>query len=115
MTITTKKFCRKPFYVDGIQVTEENINDVAAWCGGEVLEQEPKKGDPKKYIKVDVRRPLHHRQTMAFVNDWILKAGTGFKVYTESAFDSNFDPVEETEELRTVNEKSEVFSNAGNE
>lgn len=112
MTITTKKFSRKPFYVEGLQVTEENINEVAEWCGGEIQESTPK-GDDKKvpFIKVNVRRPLHRRQTMAYAGDWILKAGSGFKVYTEAAFDSNFDAVEEApEELRVVDEKSEDIS-----
>lgn len=92
----THKFARKPFYVDAVRVSEENIEEVAAWCQGEIL-TEVVEGDPQtkgqKYIKVRVHRPLTDRQTKAFVGDWVLYAGTGFKVYTPKAFDKSFEKV----------------------
>ena len=89
MTVTTEKFARKPFYVDTVQVTEENINDVAAWCEGEVRTF----ADGNKYVKVHVHRPLNDRQTMASIGDWVLFAGSGFKVYTTKAFFASFEPI----------------------
>lgn len=86
-----QKFQRKPFSVDGVCVTEENIDEVAKWCLGDVQEN-PKTGT--KHIKVDAHRPLTERQTMAFVGDWILFHNRGFKVYTEAAFSRNFELVE---------------------
>ncbi len=105
MTVQLSKFVRKPFYVDGVQVTSANIDEVAAWCKGEVRTSgkgdpdietiqdptTPKTRVPEKYIKVNVQRPLNDRQTMAFVGDWILYAGTGFKVYTPMAFQKSFE------------------------
>lgn len=85
----THKFARKPFYVDAVRVTEDNINEVAAWCQGEVL-TDPEEG---QYIKVRVHRPLTEDQTKAFIGKWILFAGTGFKVYTAKAFDKSFEKV----------------------
>lgn len=96
----TTKFIRRSFEVDAVRVTDENIDDVAKWCQGEVLET-----NGKKYIKVKVQKIISDRQTQAFVGDWVLYAGAGYKVYTNRAFRNSFDQVtreEATQELRTV-------------
>ena len=86
--LTLEKYTRKPFTVDAVQVTADNFGAVAEWCGGEVQAL----SDGVSYIKVDVNRPITTRQTRAFLGDWILLAGRGFKVYTEKAFRTNFVP-----------------------
>jgi hypothetical protein len=92
MLITPKKFVRKPFVVEGVEVTAENLEEVAAWCGGEVRTSSGRRGyRVQQYLKVPVKNPLNDRQTRAYVGDWVLSAGTGFKVYTQKAFSSNFD------------------------
>ncbi len=106
--LETQRFVRKPFYVDAVQVTSENIERVAAWCKGDV--RTTGKGDPdiqtiqdpttsatrvpEKYVKVFVQRPMNDQQTMAFVGDWVLFAGTGFKVYKPRAFERSFEAFE---------------------
>lgn len=93
----TTRFLRKSFEVDAVQVTAENISEVAKWCQGKVIDE-----NGTKHIKVRVERVLTDKQTMAFVGDWVLYAGKGYKVYTNKAFQQSFDPVEKNEELRTV-------------
>lgn len=91
----THKFARKPFYVDAVRVSEANIEEVATWCGGTIKVDE-EAGSPtlgQKYVHVKVHRPLTERQTQAFVGDWVLFAGTGYKVYTPKAFDKSFEKV----------------------
>lgn len=88
-----RKFGRKTFYVDAVRVTSENIDEVAEWCRGDVRVLENSTRQVAKYVKVRVHRPLEDRQTQAFVGDWVLYAGTGFKVYTPKAFEKSFDPV----------------------
>lgn len=87
----TRKFTRKPFEVEAVQVTAENIQDVAKWCTGEVVENAP---NEDIHIKVRVLRAMTPRQTQAFVGDWVLYAGTGYKVYTNKAFKNSFDPLD---------------------
>jgi len=75
------------------------MEEVAEWCKGEVRTEEhtnSAKGRTTidRFIKVRVHRPLNERQTKAYVGDHILYAGTSFKVYTNKAFTSNFDPVD---------------------
>lgn len=82
---------RKPFEVKAVQVTEENMDDVAAWCSGKIRQNSYK----IPYIHVDVRPFVNARQTKAFVGDWVLFAARGFKVYTDKAFKASFDQVEE--------------------
>lgn len=85
----THKFARKPFYVDAVRVSEANIAEVAEWAEGSVEKTE----DGQAHVKVKVHRPLTERQTQAFIGDWVLFAGTGFKVYTPKAFDKSFEKV----------------------
>lgn len=81
-----KQFKRRPFSVEGVQVTEENIMEVAEWCGGDV-----RRTVNEIYIKVKTHRPLNEKQRRAYVTDWVLKAKTGFKVYTEQALENSFE------------------------
>lgn len=91
--LETVKYVRKPFHIDAVRVTAKNIDQVAQWCNGDVRTSE----ENKRYIKVRVHRPANDRQTMGFVGDWVLYAGTGFKVYTHKAFLSSFEKVEPSE------------------
>lgn len=94
-----KQYVRKPFAVEGLQVTEENIHQVAEWCNGSVRTGQGRFGrDKELFVRVWVLRPQTDRQTMAFVGDWVLYAGTGFKVYTNEAFEKNFEVPAEAKE-----------------
>lgn len=91
--MNTQKFVRKPFEVEAAQVTAENLEEVAAWCRGTVNTDGPGGTEPgDAYVKVTVARALNERQTKAFVGDWVLQAGNGFKVYTSKAFNKSFEP-----------------------
>ncbi len=90
----TEKYVRKPFYVEAVRVTAENMAEVASWCGGTIEHQLPTNVRPEfDYIKVNVERPTHPRQTMAAIGNWVLRVGTSFKVYTNTSFMSTFDKV----------------------
>lgn len=93
--LVIKKFKRKPFPVDGTQVSPGNIHKVAEWCGGSV-ETERKVVDDhgtimeQKYIFVETHQPMNDRQKMAFIGDHVLKSDKGFKVYSDRAFKNAF-------------------------
>ena len=95
--LKTQTFQRKPFQVEAVQITEENFEKVADWCGGSIVTvQEPQHkqllpGEPKRFIQVAVSRPLTKRQTEAYVGDWILFASKGYKVYANRPFLKNFE------------------------
>lgn len=85
----TTMYQRRPFDVEVVQVTEENMEAVADWCHGKIENGLPQDG---AFIRVGVQRPLNDRQTKAYPEDWVLFAGTGFKVYTNNAFHKTFEP-----------------------
>ena len=88
-----EKFIRRAFPVEGVQVTAENMEEVAKWAGGTIhLKPQSKQHPAAKYIHIEVVQPRNVGQTMAFVGNWVLKLGTGFKIYTETAFKNTFDP-----------------------
>lgn len=93
MSIVTEKYIRKAFEIDAVQVTEENFEEVAKWCDGDIRTEKHGRKDVR-YIQVRVNRPLNERQTKAFIGDWVLYAGTGYKVYTNKAFTSSFEKVD---------------------
>lgn len=92
--ISTLRYIRKPLYVDAVRVTAANFEEIAAWCQGEMLRDEPdernKKG--KRYIRVRVHNPVTPKQSKAYVGDWILYTEKGYKIYNNRAFLSAFDP-----------------------
>ena len=85
----THKFARKTFYVDAVRVSEANLEEVAQWCSGTVKTDET----GHSFLSVEVHRPLTERQTQAYIGDWVLFAGSGYKVYTPKAFDKSFEKV----------------------
>lgn len=95
-----RKFARKQFEVEAVLVTEENMEEVASWCGGKVI---PAKGHSDSvgavHVRVPAHRPLNRKQTQGFVGNWVLKSPTGFKVYTDPALWKNFDDEGPSENL----------------
>lgn len=86
--LNIQEFERLPFTVEAVEVTAANMSQVAKWCGGEI-KSEGKRGT-KKFILIDVKRALNDRQKQAYVGDWVLRAGSGYKVYTPKAFQTSF-------------------------
>lgn len=103
--LNTTRYVRRPFDVEAVQVSEENIQEVSNWCLGQVRTAHVK-GEVDQniqYIKVRVDRPLNERQTRAYIGDWVLMSPQGFKVYTSKAFEKSF--VEQKVELLTTLEE----------
>jgi hypothetical protein len=97
------KSLRKPFHVEAVRVTRDNLEEVREWCNG-TLEKDDKNRD---YIHVEVKHPLNPKQEQAYVGDWVLLSASGFKVYTNSAYRNNFD-----EDTSVGAQVGNVFENA---
>lgn len=102
------QYARKPSFVEAVQVTAENMPEVANWCSGQIVLPEGKLGVTtaedyaKGHIKVKVFRPQNERQTKAFVGDWVLRVRKeSFKVYTNEAFERSYDSTEVIEDAGT--------------
>lgn len=93
MQLQLIEYRRKPYYVDAVQITLENILLVAAWTKGEIQQDKNR----AQFIKVKVHNPRTDRQTRAYIGDWVLNSVTGFKVYTTKPFLASFEPVRDEE------------------
>ncbi len=80
-------YVRKQFPVRAKRVTEKNVVEVAAWCGGEVVYN----GRKRPHITADIIGAVNFRQTQALVGDWVVLSDDGkLKFYTDSAFQKTF-------------------------
>ena len=112
MDLQTETLVRKPFFVGAIQVTEENMKEVAKWCGGRINTTPPPRKDEsdrvvRRYIRMPV--PLNRNgRGRAYAGDWILNMGESFQAYTDTALWKFFDrptpaiPLKEQGERRIV-------------
>lgn len=84
--------------VTAVQVTEENMVELAGWAKGDVkTEQHGDKTVP--YVKINVQRMSNPRFGKAYVGDWLVgmgKAKMTFRVYSNDAFHNSFDSLYDT-------------------
>jgi hypothetical protein len=93
-----RDYYRKRFPVKVVEVTPDNMQDVAQWCNGKIKEKQILGGKgTMKFIKVDVFRPLNTRQSEAYVGDFVLYHRNGYKVYTPNAFHESFELAEDAD------------------
>jgi hypothetical protein len=89
----TAKFVRKPFVVEAVEVTTENIAEIAELVGAL---RENENGTP--YIHVDRRLvPNIYRVYPGF---WLTKMGDHIRCYSKKIFKAQF--VETTQELESI-------------
>lgn len=91
MAFQTKRARRRDIYVDYVQVTAENMPELAKWCKGKIRRTR----NGAKYIYVDVLHPIEPKQSRAYVGDVLLSSPTGFKVFTERGFHKSFEEAPE--------------------
>lgn len=90
-----EQYARKTYLVDEVEVSEDNMEEIAKWCHGDVRTLvDHRKGTKTRYVKVRVYHPMKERQTQAFAGDHILYANNGFKVYSQKAFENSFEKVD---------------------
>lgn len=91
MALATKQYTQNPLIVDAVQVTADNMAEVATWCGGTVKTLTNKERNrTSKYIDVNVINPKSIRQGRAFVGDFVLATDKGYKVFNPTAFANTF-------------------------
>lgn len=81
-----EEWVRKPKPLTAVQVTEENMVAVAAWCKSPISGHEG-----KRWIAVVFKNPENGRRK-AYVGDYVVKLGRGYKIYTAKAFRDDFEP-----------------------
>ncbi len=77
------KFFRKPFVVEAVQVTEDNINEIAEFVGTIC-----KKDDGTPYIQVD--RRLIPNVFRVYPGFWMTRMGDNVRCYSARIFNEQF-------------------------
>jgi len=116
--IVTTTYQRKTFRVQAIRVTEENMKELADWCGGQfkIETSGPHGGLGDPYIQVAIGRVQGRPQhASAYVGDWVtrLSAGNNFRVYKSKSFLEAFQEIANHEEKYA--EVHQVIVNAMNQ
>ena len=96
-----KQYRKRPVTIEAVALTPENVREVAAWCGGRVVE-EGKPSDPSDvYLGLDIptlegvmrgeTRDVSGRYPHG---DWIIKGVAGeFYPCKPNVFDSTYEEV----------------------
>lgn len=89
--IKIEKYQSIPFFADAVQVTEENLEEVAEWCSGQIRTN----AQGAKYVKVRANKPKRLRHTMAFAGDWVIyrESSNSLRVYPDEVFKRSLKPV----------------------
>lgn len=87
----TKAARRKTFDVEYVVVTEDNIEEVASWCGGAIGGT-----DADRFIRIIDKNAMNQRQTKAFIGDYMSRRNTSFKCYGKKSFLRDFDLLDVT-------------------
>jgi uncharacterized protein involved in type VI secretion and phage assembly len=108
---------RKPFRVQAIQVTDDNLTELAEWCGGEVRLEEDGFDAFKSYVDVPIAKPAGRyrlQRVRAYVGDWLVRLTEDnvFKIYKTRSFLEIFEEVlTDVDEYKAVLEMlQEAFS-----
>jgi len=92
MTLQINKGRRKTFDIEYAEVTEDNMQEVATWCGGVVG-----RGDAGEnlFIRLLDTNAMNATQTKAFAGDVVVKHLElhTFKKFTAKAFEKSYESV----------------------
>lgn len=84
-----KKYKRKPFEVEAVEITEENIDELAQYIGTVRVREE----DQVKFIQVD--RRLIPNVARVYQGFYMTKMGDNIRCYSPRTFKEQFELVEE--------------------
>jgi hypothetical protein len=79
------KFVRKPFIVEAVKITEENIAEVAPYIGALASEDD---GTP--YISVTDRKKFPNIYEKIYLGFWLTKMDSNLRCYSDNVFKKQF-------------------------
>ena len=85
----TENYIRRPFAVKAVQISEENIRDLAEWTEGSVGVNH--KNETNIRIIEPPGKRLRYRQKHGFYGDWLVHGPQGFRIFSNEAFHRTFE------------------------
>ena len=91
--LNTKNYKSKPIFVEAVQISEDNMNEIASWVNGEIITISDSSKDKTQisFVKAHVLRSKGYIRNKGYVGDWIVKSDLGVKFYTNAAFERSFE------------------------
>lgn len=92
----TKQYTRKPFPVSAVQVTLQNIQEVAEWCKGEIEYRDTKMMGtvtPLPVIKLKGQGDNRGKDFEAALGCWVVELKGSFRSYKPAQFEASFDEI----------------------
>lgn len=93
-TMETKQYTRKPFPVAAVQVTLQNIEEVAEWCKG-TIEQVPTKmmgtTTDLPVIRLKGQGENRGKDFVAALGCWVVELKGSFRSYKPAQFEASFE------------------------
>lgn len=86
--MNTEKWTKNSFDVEAVQVTAENIDEVAIWCGGRVFRS--LSNPDNRYIHLHVIDGSRMMEAKIFPDFWIVSFEDEFRKYSDAEFKANF-------------------------
>jgi len=100
-----QEYARKRFVVNAVQVTLDNIHEVAEWCKGTVQLVSTRMlgvSTDLPVIKLQGQGDLRGKQFTASLGCFVAELRGSFRVYKPSQMEANFELVSDLDEDRTV-------------
>jgi hypothetical protein len=92
----TKLFTRKPFAVNAVQVTLQNIQEVAEWCNGTIEYRQTKMMNTTIDLPFIVLKGLSNTRGQdpeAAFGHWVVELKGKFRTYKPQQFETTFEEV----------------------
>lgn len=92
----TQRFTRNPVEVEAVQVTPQNVEEVAAWCKGTLAEADYRlMGGSHKMgaIRLGKQGPRSDKTITVLIGSWITKHKNIFKAWKPDSFEQVYTPL----------------------
>jgi len=105
-------YLRRGFDVEAVQITLENIDEVAQWCGATIEQR------PVRMVNTTALLPTislkgsgvdHANYYLGYLNFWVVKMNKKFRIYKPDQFDRTFVPKQQL----TIQDVLKMIEDAG--
>ena len=89
-----KQYTRKPFPVAAVQVTLQNIDEIAEWCKGTIEQVSTKMLGTMTFlpaVKIQGQGENRGKEFTATLGCWVVEHKGSYRVYKPAQFEATFD------------------------
>jgi len=106
------KYTRRTFEVEAVQISFENIEEVAAWCGGRIEKRSTRMMGTTAMLPVISLKGTgveHGNYYIGYLNCWVVKMGKTSRIYKPEQFEKTFTKVNQ----KSLDDVLQMIADAG--